>query len=169
MIGHGAKFGRKKEAAIAALLTQRTSEDAARSIGIAPATLRRWQKEPEFDAAFRAAKVTACRQTIARMHQLSGAAVSTLGKVMLDAATPPATKVCGQYLESHRQGDRDRRNRCPPERTGGGSRGEQRREAEMTRLQRRLKRLEGMLTDPRASCRTGRSGSNTGTGSITFT
>jgi hypothetical protein len=93
MIGHGAKFGRKKEAAIAALLTQRTSEDAARSIGIAPATLRRWQKEPEFDAAFRAAKVAAYRQTIARMHQLSGAAVSTLGKVMLDAATPPATKV----------------------------------------------------------------------------
>jgi hypothetical protein len=93
MTGHGAKFGRKKEAAIAALLTQRTSEDAARSIGIAPATLRRWQKEPEFDAAFRAAKVTSYRQTIARMHQLSGAAVSTLGKVMLDAATPPATKV----------------------------------------------------------------------------
>jgi transposase-like protein len=93
MIGHGAKFGRKKEAAIAALLTQRTSEEAARSVGIAPATLRRWQKEPEFDAAFRLAKVTAYRQTIARMHQLSGAAVSTLGKVMLDAATPPAIKV----------------------------------------------------------------------------
>ena len=93
MTGHGAKFGRKKEAAIAALLTQRTSEDAARSIGIAPATLRRWQKEPGFDAAFRVAKVTAYRQTIARMHQLSGAAVSTLGKVMLDATTPPATKV----------------------------------------------------------------------------
>lgn len=88
MIGHGAKFGRKKEAAIAALLTQRTAEEAARSIGIASATLRRWQKEPEFDSAFRAAKVNAYRQTIARMHQLSGAAVSTLGKVMLDATTP---------------------------------------------------------------------------------
>jgi hypothetical protein len=74
MNGHGAKFGRKKEAAVAALLTQRTSEDAARSIGIAPATLRRWQKEPEFDAAFRVAKVAAYRQAIARMHQLSGAA-----------------------------------------------------------------------------------------------
>jgi transposase-like protein len=93
MSGHGAKFGRKKEAAVAALLTQRTAEDAARSIGIGPATLRRWQKEPEFDAAFRAAKLTAYRQTIARMHQLSGAAVSTLGKVMLDPTTPPATKV----------------------------------------------------------------------------
>ena len=93
MSGHGEKFGRKREAAVAALLTQRTAEDAARSIGIGPATLRRWQKEPEFDAAFRAAKLTAYRQTIARMHQLSGTAVSTLGKVMLDPTTPPATKV----------------------------------------------------------------------------
>jgi hypothetical protein len=90
MSGHGAKFGRKKEAAVAALLTQRTAEDAACSIGIGPATLRRWQKEPEFDAAFRAAKLTAYRQTIARMHQLSGAAVSTLGKVMLDPDDSPS-------------------------------------------------------------------------------
>jgi len=32
-------------------------------------------------------------QAIARLHYFSIAAVSTLGKVMLDAATPPATKV----------------------------------------------------------------------------
>jgi hypothetical protein len=32
-------------------------------------------------------------QSIARLHYLSSAAVSALGKVMLDAATPPATKV----------------------------------------------------------------------------
>jgi hypothetical protein len=55
MSGHGAKFRWKKEAAITALLTQRTAEDAARSVGIGPATLRRWQKEPEFDAAYREA------------------------------------------------------------------------------------------------------------------
>jgi hypothetical protein len=93
MSGHGEKFGRKREAAVAALLTQRTAEEAARSIRIGPATLRRWQKEPEFEAAYRVAKITAYRQTIGRMHQLSGAAVSTLGKVMLDPTTPPATKV----------------------------------------------------------------------------
>ena len=32
-------------------------------------------------------------QSIARLHHLSSAAVTTLGKVMLDQATPPATKV----------------------------------------------------------------------------
>jgi hypothetical protein len=93
MSGHGAKFGRKKEAAVAALLTQRTAEEAARSIGIGPATLRRWQKDPEFQAALREARKDAYRQTIGRMHHLSGAAVSVLGKVMMDPETPPPTKV----------------------------------------------------------------------------
>jgi len=93
MTGHGAKFGRKKEDAIVALLTHRTIEEAARAINVATKTLLRWQKEPEFDAAYRAAKRAAFAQSIARLHHLSSAAVSTLGKVMLDAGTPPSTKV----------------------------------------------------------------------------
>jgi hypothetical protein len=93
MTGHGAKFGRKKEEAIVALLTTRTTEEAARAVNVTAKTLLRWQKEPEFDAAFRAAKRAAFAQSIARLHYLSSAAVSTLGKVMLDAAPPPATKV----------------------------------------------------------------------------
>ena len=56
MIGHGVKFGRKKEAAITALLTQRTTDDAARAVGIGSATLRRWLKEAEFAAAYREAR-----------------------------------------------------------------------------------------------------------------
>ncbi len=93
MTGHGAKFGRKHEDAIVALLTNRTIEDAARTVGVSTKTLLRWQKEPAFDVAYRAAKRAAFAQSIARLHHLSSAAVSTLGKVMLDAATPPATKV----------------------------------------------------------------------------
>jgi hypothetical protein len=50
-------------------------------------------KEAEFDAAYRTAKRASFNQSIARLHYLSSAAVSTLGKVMLDAATPPATNV----------------------------------------------------------------------------
>jgi hypothetical protein len=38
--------------AIAALLTPRNVEDAARSIGVAPETLLRWLKFPEFQAAY---------------------------------------------------------------------------------------------------------------------
>jgi hypothetical protein len=93
MSGHGTKFSRKKEAAAAALLTQRTAEDAAQSVGIAPATLRRWQKDPEFQAIFREAKWASFSQSIGRLHQLSSTAVSVLGRVMADPATPPAIKV----------------------------------------------------------------------------
>jgi transposase-like protein len=74
MKGHGAKFGRKKEEAIVALLTQRNTEEAARSIGIGSATLLRWLQIPEFQAAFRAAKWAAYSQSIARLHQMSSAA-----------------------------------------------------------------------------------------------
>ena len=93
MTGHGAKFGRKKEDAIVALLTTRTVEEAARAVGVSPKTLLRWMKEPEFDTAYRAAKRAAFGQSIARLHQLASAAVTTLGKVMLEPGTPPATRV----------------------------------------------------------------------------
>ena len=56
MTGHGAKLGHKKEAAIVALLSHRSIEDAAREVGIAPKTLLRWLKDPEFDAAYREAR-----------------------------------------------------------------------------------------------------------------
>jgi len=93
MTGHGAKFGRKKEDAIVALLTTRTVEEAARAVGVSTKTLLRWMKEPEFDTAYRAAKRAAFGQSIARLHQLASAAVTTLGKVMLEPGTPPATRV----------------------------------------------------------------------------
>jgi hypothetical protein len=93
MTGHGSKFGRKKEEAIVALLTQRTIEDAAHTVKVSTKTLLRWLKDPEFDAAYRAAKRVAFGQSIARLHHLSSAAVSILGKIMLDSATPPATRV----------------------------------------------------------------------------
>jgi hypothetical protein len=43
--------------------------------------------------AYRAAKRAAFAQSIARLHHLSSTAVSTLGKIMLDSATPPAIRV----------------------------------------------------------------------------
>jgi len=93
MKGHGSQFDRKKEAAIAALLTQRNVEEAARSIGISANTLLKWMKEPEFDAAYREARRAAFRQSITRLQQASSAAVTTLLKVMVEPGTSPSTKV----------------------------------------------------------------------------
>jgi transposase-like protein len=56
MVGQGEKFGRKKEDAIAALLTQRNIEEAAKAAGIGANTLLRWLNVPEFQAAYREAR-----------------------------------------------------------------------------------------------------------------
>jgi hypothetical protein len=93
LLGHGAKFGRKMEEAVVALLTQRNLDEAAKSIGIAPNTLLRWQKLPEFQTAYREARRNAFAQSIARLQQASSAAVSVLVKIMIDPTAPHSTRV----------------------------------------------------------------------------
>ena len=93
MRGHGSKFTRKMDDAVAALLIQPNVETAARAAGIGPATLIRWQKQPEFQKAYREARRSAHGQGIARLAQATSAAVSTLLKVMVDPGTPASTKV----------------------------------------------------------------------------
>ena len=93
MKGHGTKFDRKMEDAVAALLTQRNMEEAAKAVGISTTTLISWTKQPEFQTAYREAKRAAFSQSISRLQQASGAAVSTLLKVMVDPNTPAATRV----------------------------------------------------------------------------
>ena len=87
------KLGLRKESAIIALCSTRSIEEASRTCKTPVRTLYRWLKEPDFDEAYRKARSAAFGQSVARLHYLSGAAVSTLGKVMLDPATPPAAKI----------------------------------------------------------------------------
>jgi hypothetical protein len=102
MPGHGAKFGRKKEEAVAAILSQRSLDEAARVVGIGVATLTRWQKLPEFQEALRRARREAFSQTVGRLQQGSSAAATTLLKVMLDQSTPASTKVrAAESIMSH--------------------------------------------------------------------
>jgi len=93
MKGHGAKFGRKKEDAIAALLSQRSVEDAARSVGVSTRTLLRWLRWPEFQVAYRAARREAFSQSIARLQQATSAAAATLLKVMVDPNAPASCRL----------------------------------------------------------------------------
>jgi hypothetical protein len=93
MAGHGSKFGRKKEAAIAALLSQRNHEEAARAAGVSKRTLNRWLKMPEFQSAYLEARRAAMFQANARLQQVSSAAVSTLAKIMLDPIAPASARV----------------------------------------------------------------------------
>ncbi|HLM98522.1 MAG TPA: hypothetical protein VK335_04535 [Bryobacteraceae bacterium] len=77
MTGHGTKFGRKKEEAVAALLVQRNLEDAARAVGISAKTLLRWM----------------FGQAVARLQQGASAAATTLLKTMIEPNTPASVRV----------------------------------------------------------------------------
>jgi hypothetical protein len=81
------------EAAIAALLTQRNIDEAAKAVGISAPTLISWMKVPEFDQAYREARRDAFRQSVARLQQASGAAVTTLLKIMVDGTAPASTRL----------------------------------------------------------------------------
>ena len=91
--GHGSKLNRKMEAAIAALLTHRSIDDAAKAAGIGTQTLLRWMKLPDFDAGYRKARRMAFRQSISRLQQASSAAATMLQKVLVDPSTPHAVRV----------------------------------------------------------------------------
>ena len=80
------------EDAIAALLTHRSIEEAARAIDIAPATLYEWMKYPEFEKAWREAKCAAFGQTNMRLQQAAGQATAIIARVMASPETPPLTR-----------------------------------------------------------------------------
>ncbi len=84
---------RQREQLILALLQQPSMEKAAASIGISPVTAWRISKTAEFQAEYRKARGEAYSQTVARLQQASGAAVSTLLKGMVDKTTLPASRV----------------------------------------------------------------------------
>jgi transposase-like protein len=83
----------RKEEAIAALLSSKSVEDAARAIGINPNTLLRWLEIQEFRDAYRKARREAVGQSVARLQQATGAAAITILKLMMDASSPPAVKL----------------------------------------------------------------------------
>jgi hypothetical protein len=87
------KLGTRKEAAIVELLSQRNVEESARAVGVGARTLYRWMNEPDFDAAYRAARRAAFSQSTARLQQMCTAAVTTLGRIMVDQNAPAASRV----------------------------------------------------------------------------
>jgi transposase-like protein len=91
--GHGEKFSRKKEAAIAALLTQSSVVAAARSVGIGVATLRRWMQDAQFDTAYRKARHEVYLQDMARLKQLRSRSMEKLATAMDDPNCPPAARM----------------------------------------------------------------------------
>jgi hypothetical protein len=139
MLGHGTKFGHKKEQAIAALLSHRSVEAAAGAVGINANTLPRWIKEPEFAAAYEEARVTVFSQSIGRLQVASGAAVSTVLKIMLDPNVPAGSRLRAAEVVLERAARADQMEDIEDrvaklERTAGLARKSRKRSADLTWL-----------------------------------
>jgi hypothetical protein len=68
----------RRERAIAALLAEPSVEAAARSARVGVATLRRWLAQPEFRAAYRAARRELLEGAVGQLQKAAGSAVDAL-------------------------------------------------------------------------------------------
>ncbi len=88
------KLNAKQDKAIAALLSSATIQNAAKEAGISERQIHRWlADDQEFDAAYRRARWRATQQAIARLQQLSSAAVTVLISIAADKHMPPSSRV----------------------------------------------------------------------------
>ncbi len=89
--GHGEKLTRRKEQAIAALLTEPTLEMAAKRVGVSDVTLWRWLRDSEFQAAFSEARHRVVEAAIGKLQQVAAEAVACLQRNLTSGQ--PATEV----------------------------------------------------------------------------
>ena len=105
MKGHGSKFDRKKEAAIAALLAERSQARAARVVGIDLSTLKRWMQlrshrgVPASSLGNRGAGIRARQQN-------TPVAASVLLKLMADPKLPRRVASAPRWASSVSRGRR---------------------------------------------------------------
>ena len=82
MSGPADNLDGRQELAIAALLSETTQDAAAAKVGISVSTLRRWMQQPEFIAAYRAARRCIVEGVIASIQKSADEAVTTLRRAM---------------------------------------------------------------------------------------
>jgi hypothetical protein len=104
MKGSDGKVTRKQEQAIAALLSEATVTAAAEKVGVSEVTLWRWQKEPGFVAAYRAARNQAVEKAVSQMQQSSWAAATTLIRLLGSSSDAVRLRAATTILEHSYRG-----------------------------------------------------------------
>jgi hypothetical protein len=89
----GLTRSRKLDRIILALLEHGTLHKAAAALGMSDVTVWRWTQKPAFQEAYRKARREALSRSSGRLQHGSGAAVSTILKVMVDPNAPAAVRV----------------------------------------------------------------------------
>jgi hypothetical protein len=93
----------KWDRAILALLQNATRETAAQAAGVDPATLYRWQKDPEFQKAHLEARREVFGQATGRLQQAANTAVDTLIGIMNDPQARGRVQAAKCVLELSRK------------------------------------------------------------------
>ncbi len=81
------------EKIIAAILSNGTFEEAAKSCGITSRTIRDRLQDPDFRADYAAAKNEILRQAVTRLNSNLAAAVDTVAEIMQDKTANPAIRL----------------------------------------------------------------------------
>jgi hypothetical protein len=122
--GHGDKLSGRQEQAIAALLSERTVEDAAAKVPVGYRTLKGWLALPAFQDAYRRARADVLERTVGRLLSITGKAVDTLEALLDGAHAGTRARAAVAILDHATRGvellDLDARLRALEERQGGG-------------------------------------------------
>jgi hypothetical protein len=93
MSGHGEKFGRRKELAIASLLASGTLAEAAAKCRIAQSTLRRWLENREFSRRYQLERSRMLEGAVNTLRREATSAAETLATISSDTNAPPSARV----------------------------------------------------------------------------
>ena len=100
--GHSAGRSARWTRACVALLEYPTVDAAARAIGVAERTLRRYLANPDFLAMLAARQQQALDLAASRLTGLVSAAVDTLAEMLRDPNAPHGVRVhCAEHILSH--------------------------------------------------------------------
>ena len=90
---NSAKFRTKMPLAVAAVLRCHSLEEAAQSVGISVATLKRWRRRPQFAEALRDAQAEFFLVTTNVLRDAGRECAEVLAKIARDENAPPASRV----------------------------------------------------------------------------
>jgi uncharacterized protein (UPF0147 family) len=78
----------KQDKAIVALLSKPSITEAAKDLGMSPATIFRWLQDKEFHAAYMKARRDSVKNAVAKLQSSAGEAVEVLTEIMKDQTKP---------------------------------------------------------------------------------
>jgi hypothetical protein len=102
--GHGTKLPRKKEQAIAALLSKRNVAEAALSVDVSTQTLYNWLQDPAFLAAYAAAAGSVFQRSLMVAQQCLGDAILLIRNLSQDTGISEETRLqAGMFVAAEMQ------------------------------------------------------------------